>query len=1158
MAESKFQSESLAKEKAIIVRKLSRKERLDLKQSMIPEVSRKISRREKMPDESSELQEIKKSIESIKYYVANKVVRSFGPAEYTKLILIDENILYSGLHGYISKLSILTGELLENIYFGIPIIDFVYYKNFLAISTFTEFKVFLIPSYEQVYTEELQISCISSELYVAIATGEIFIFTEQGKLPFIDLQTHIISLNSTQNSLIALTESLVIINKNTREIQVNTSNYKYNCVSVNEDFIVAGYSEGVDILNIYDLSLKHKYKCKHPCLSVYIGPHSDFILSGFKDNTIKLFELSGNQNEITLRGHTNHITHCAYSDTKSHLVSISKDNMLKIWSFPTFPEETIVRTTSKVVKVFLTDTFVIYTQANKITSIYIDGITQDIITTKGVGFSLEATPELIFIGDDMGYVYLIDLKSFNLIIEIQAHKGAVKDMAMCNEGLITGGLDSDIHIWSLGNLENFSKDKLEKKSLKGHKQGVIQIFIAGDYLFSASIDQTVRVWSLVDYQEIGVFNTNVTSITVGNGLITGDHEGFVKMWNTYDLCIESTIKAHNRTITSITLQHNLVLSASLDGIICVISYQNRQVMGKLHFKEPILCMSSTEKTIAAGFNDMMTVRNNPLFDDRISILGPPDLMQNFFTYVNDLCLKKFPEHNFSMDQFIILPYYYNCLHFYTYLNLPEYLSSSLDSYSPIVCNKFSPLSFAMQTEMISLQMIICKYILQTGIENRYAFRLLEDSITTLNSKGFPILYEIYEAAYSNVTRNYLPKACSNEIQLPIIKLSRRPRIQIEDFIQTSDLETSQAVFFKECYLGINMNFGSLKSIEFLESLIECPTSAVLKANFIQDFVKHKWEVAKYPMIIQAFMYFFYMIALNVYIEWFNKNVYFLGVLFFINIFLLLYEIFQMMVFKSYFTSIWNYLDWLRGILLFLYAIFEYSMAINEEYSKYSDSILALLTITSWVRGISYFRIFDRLRYFIRLLQDSIKNVLGFLYLLSYLIIAFSIFNLILDQNRSSKIAYVLKTYELALGSLEPEENIDIIQYICLTLASILLCIMVLNIMISLIGDSFAKVKADCIAADTQELLEMIMEVENMLFTKRSLNSIMYLQSASNNAPDERDSVEDRIGFLEKCMNQVQLKQFKEYKESSEIFDRKTRRIGLIGNRIDRLFKIFKL
>lgn len=1161
MSEVKLQNNPQAEGNLNTVRKISRKEKLELKISMTPEVNRNISRKEKMPEASAELLEIKKSIESVKIYVADKVARSYGPAEYTKLTLIGDNIFYSGLHGYISKLNILTGELLENIYFGMPITDFVYYNNFLAISTLSEFKVFLTPYYEQIYSEELQVSCISSELFVATATGEIFIFTEQGKYPFINLQIPIVSLNSTQNFLMVLSDSLIIINKYSREIQAKLSNFNYNCVSANENFIVVGHSEGIDLVNIADLSLKHRYKSKHPCLSVYIGPHSDFILSGFNDHTLKLFELAGNQNEITLRGHTNTITHCVYSDTKRHLASISKDNMLKIWTFPSFPEETIIRTSSKVVKVFLAVTFVIYSQANKVTSVYSEGVIQDIITTKGVGFSLEATPELIFIGDDMGYVYLVDLKSFNLLIEIQAHKGAVKDMAMCNEGLITAGLDSDIHIWSLGNLENFSKDKLEKKSLKAHKQGVCQIFIAGDYLLSASSDQTVRVWNLVNYQEIGLIHTNVTSITVGNGLITGDHEGFVKMWNIYDLCIESTIKAHNKSITSIILQHNLVLSASLDGTICIISYENRQVMGKMHFKEPILSMSSTEKSIVLGFNHMLTIRNNPLFDERISILGPPDLMQNFFTYVNDLFLGKFPKHNCAMDQFIILPYFYNCLHFYTFLNLPEYLNSSLESYSPIVCNRYSPLSIAMQNEMTSLQMIICKYILQTGIENRYAFRLLEDSITTLNAKGFPILYEIYEAAYSSVLRKYLPKACSSEIQLPITKLSRRPRIQIEDFIQINDQEQEQeqdqAIFFKECYLGVNMNFGSFKSIEFLESLIECPTQDVLKASFIQDLVKYKWELARYPMIIQAFMYFLYMVVLNVYIEWFNKDLYFLGVLFFVNLLLLIYELFQMLVFKSYFNSIWNYLDWTRGVLLFLYVVFEYLMIFYNEKSEYSNSILGFLTIASWVRGISYFRIFNQLRYFIRLLQDSFKNVLGFLTLLSYLIIAFSVFNLILDKSKSNKIEYVYKTYNLALGSLEADENFDIIQYVCLTLASILLCIMVLNIMISLIGDCFAKVKADRIAADTQELLEMIIEVENMLFTKRSLNSLMYLQSASNNAPNEDDSMEDRIGFLEKCINETHLKLYNEYKESSDLFDKKTRKIASIGDGLDRLLKILE-
>ena len=95
-------------------------------------------------------------------------------------------------------------------------------------------------------------------------------------------------------------------------------------------------------------------------------------------------------------------------------------------------------------------------------------------------------------------------------------------------------------------------------------------------------------------------------------------------------------------------------------------------------------------------------------------------------------------------------------------------------------------------------------------------------------------------------------------------------------------------------------------------------------------------------------------------------------------------------------------------------------------NEYEKAILGLLTLFSWIRGISYFRIFNKTRYLIRLLQESIEGVLGFLIFFSYLVIASSMFNMVMNNNQESAIFYIAQTYNLALGTLE-DQNYDIIQ-----------------------------------------------------------------------------------------------------------------------------------
>ena len=188
---------------------------------------------------------------------------------------------------------------------------------------------------------------------------------------------------------------------------------------------------------------------------------------------------------------------------------------------------------------------------------------------------------------------------------------------------------------------------------------------------------------------------------------------------------------------------------------------------------------------------------------------------------------------------------------------------------------------------------------------------------------------------------------------------------------------------------------------------------------------------------------------------------------------------------------------------------------------------------------------------------------------SYFVIAFSIINLVNDIRQgsgssnseyvqASKVFYIYDTYELALGSFYKQQDYDVAQWTVLALVSLILCIIITNIMISLIGDSFEKVQTDSLSADTQELLEMIYEVENMFFGRRLKNNIYYFQLVDNYFKDEVESWEGRIRKLTSSLEKASLNQRKKFKEQNEAFDKKTKTIYSLGHQVDKLNKLLGL
>ena len=92
---------------------------------------------------------------------------------------------------------------------------------------------------------------------------------------------------------------------------------------------------GFEKLNAQDVS---KFKClktlkghSYGVLSVAYSPDGTKIISGSRDNTIKIWDANTGQCLKTLEGHSNMISSVAYSPDGTEIISGSEDKTIKIW-----------------------------------------------------------------------------------------------------------------------------------------------------------------------------------------------------------------------------------------------------------------------------------------------------------------------------------------------------------------------------------------------------------------------------------------------------------------------------------------------------------------------------------------------------------------------------------------------------------------------------------------------------------------------------------------------------------------------------------------------------------------------------------------------------------------------------------------------------------
>jgi hypothetical protein len=153
--------------------------------------------------------------------------------------------------------------------------------------------------------------------------------------------------------------------------------------------------------------------------------------------------------------------------------------------------------------------------------------------------------------------------------------------------------------------------------------------------------------------------------------------------------------------------------------------------------------------------------------------------------------------------------------------------------------------------------------------------------------------------------------------------------------------------------------------------------------------------------------------------------------------------------------------------------------------------------------------------------SAIKDTSSFLILLSYTTIAYSTLFKILEHDSNEGVIDTLKlAFELNLGNFNSEKY-SIGQYIIFIVAGIMNLIIMLNLLISILGDSYDKVQFTMTESDYEQKIEVVIEIEKMMIWNRNkkINSYIHRCDLYRNEFSEADW-EGRIRILQDSLLQI--------------------------------------
>jgi len=276
--------------------------------------------------------------------------------------------------------------------------------------------------------------------------------------------------------------------------------------------------------------------------SVAYSPDGRYIVSGSRDNTIKVWDARTYKEVETLRGHNRWVYSVAYSPDGRYIVSGSEDATIKVWDARTYKEVATLRGHDGFVQsvVYSPDgRYIVSGSWDKTIKVW-DATTYKELATlighKDVVLSVVYSPDGKYIvsGSWDDSIKVWDAQTYTGVATLRGHNGNVQSVAYSPDGryIVSGSNDTTIKVWD-------ARTYKEVATLTGHDNSVLSVAYSpdGKYIVSGSWDDSIKVWDAQTYTGVATLSENyghVYSVAYspdGKYIVSGNLDTTVRIWD---------------------------------------------------------------------------------------------------------------------------------------------------------------------------------------------------------------------------------------------------------------------------------------------------------------------------------------------------------------------------------------------------------------------------------------------------------------------------------------------------------------------------------------------------------------------------------------------------------------------------------------------------
>jgi WD40 repeat protein len=911
-----------------------------------------------------------------------------------------------------------------------------------------------------------------------------------------------------------------------------------NCVAISEKWFAASSGKNVKVWNRQNGQIKSFVHEGHVAKMTFIQEENAlFAFAEGVNGTV--FNLISDIRSLIIRDLNG--VNGGYLLNDGLAVLIINAKYIEKYIIPPWPEDYIIKGKDKILRLQSNETFLVSLNENS-ASFTKSGHDQS------TPFNISGKVSNIFLSQDQLSFYLVVDKKRIFIYstidlsskEINSSDFDIESLAITNDNTILAysGIDQLV-IWNLStNLLHrkytgfHARVKKPLKNLDIRNNNIYFSFCGTNYGKLDFSDQANKTQTLITdfFGEVGAIKLSPDENIILKSVVKNQSKDYYKNFKVYNsrkLMELKNCSYHKDLVTEFyfTPDNVYFYVSSLDGSVSIWSRDTLCIMTAVFVGLPIstFAMSCDGKYMYLGNGTDIYAHQDPLNTENVRVFGP--IVQCPHDYL--LCIKRLKaQENWDIEkklfgivfredfnQCIISPSGMNLLHFYAKFEYEDYYTRGLENgsfHNSKQQNNPLTILFNQDNSELALTTLDIKYAAQA--KDRFCMNFFNNkTLVLLNNRGYSGVESFYDEIYKVFPADKtLPKYASLNATLPTKNYSKIIDPIPADLMAVTNAKEGIPVVFYAASIGVCMISGSKDSLDLVKSLRDCPNQEIFNTKYVSMLLFDKWNAVKWFMLFQALVYVSFLICYSLFII-LNLEV-FMVIAFVLNCILVLYEVVQMSFTGiSYWEDLWNLIDLARFVLftLLFFLTFWYEV-ITLPYLE------VLVILIAWVKGLTYFRIFNSTRYLVYLMFEVVKDMISFITMTFYAIVGLSLM-LYTMKNFEDKSAegqeygkFLAYTYMNGIGDYGTFDfdvgKFELTSFMIFSLTSIVNTIIMMNLLISIIGDTYDRVQQGIMVADLKQLAEMIVEIESLMFWNYEKTNKVHMQRLINKFEDNNEGL----------------------------------------------------